>query len=40
MMALQGHKSFVCSEVLNDDRVKTQIPVKEISIDAIRNIFR
>ena len=40
MMALQGHKSFVCSEVLNDDSVKTQIPVKEISIDAIRNIFR
>ena len=44
MMALQGHKSLVCSEVLNDDRVKTQIPVNritdKISILDIKNIFR
>ena len=44
MMALQGHKSIVCSEVLNDDRVKTQIPVKKInskiSILDIKKIFR
>ena len=44
MMALQGHKSIVCSEVLNDDRVKTQIPVNrttaKISILDIKNIFR
>tara|TARA_B110000503_G_scaffold122546_1_gene187238 strand:+ start:7787 stop:9247 length:1461 start_codon:yes stop_codon:yes gene_type:complete len=44
MMALQGHKSIVCSEVLNDDRVKTQIPVNRvsdrISILDIRKIFR
>ncbi len=44
MMALQGHKSIVCSEVLNDERVKTQIPVNrttaKISILDIKNIFR
>jgi hypothetical protein len=41
MMALQGHKASVCAEVLNDERVKYQIPVKyEKSIDAIRKIFR
>jgi SNF2 family DNA or RNA helicase len=44
MMALQGHKSIVCSEVLNDDRVKTQIPVNRtsdrISILDIKKIFR
>ena len=44
MMALQGHKSIVCSEVLNDERVKTQIPVNrtsaKISIMDIKNIFR
>jgi SNF2 family DNA or RNA helicase len=44
MMALQGHKSLVCSEVFNDDRVKTQIPVKrttaKISILDIKKIFR
>ena len=44
MMALQGHKSIVCSEVLNDERVKTQIPVKrvnnKISILDIKKIFR
>ena len=41
MMALQGHKAQVCAEVLNDERVGYQIPVKyEKSIDAIRKIFR
>jgi len=34
----------VCSEVLNDERVKTQIPVNrttaKISIMDIKNIFR
>ncbi len=45
MMALQGHKSVVCSEVLNDERIKTQIPTggrtaKRISILDIKNIFR
>jgi len=44
ILALQGHKSIVCSEVLNDERVKTQIPVNrtsaKISIMDIKNIFR
>jgi SNF2 family DNA or RNA helicase len=44
ILALQGHKSIVCSEVLNDDRVKSQIPVNrttdKISILDIKNIFR
>jgi SNF2 family DNA or RNA helicase len=44
MMALQGHKSVVCSQVLNDERVKTQIPVNrttdKISILDIKKIFR
>jgi len=44
MMALQGHKSLVCSQVLNDERVKTQIPVNritdKISILDIKKIFR
>ena len=44
ILALQGHKSIVCSEVLNDERVKTQIPVKrvnhKISILDIKKIFR
>ena len=44
MMALQGHKSIVCSEVLNDERVRTQIPVNrisaKISILDIKKIFR
>ena len=44
-MALQGHKSVVCSEVLNDERIKNQIPtgdrrVKKISILDIKKIFR
>lgn len=41
MMALQGHKSSVCAEILNDESIGYQIPVKyEKSIDAIRKIFR
>ena len=44
MMALQGHKSVVCSQVLNDERLQTQIPVKrtcdKISILDIKKIFR
>jgi len=41
MMSLQGHKSIICADVLNDKRIEFQIPVKyETSIDAIRNIFR
>ncbi len=44
MMSLQGHKSIVCAEVLNDDRIENQIPVKrvssKISILDIRKIFR
>lgn len=41
MMSLQGHKSVLCADVLNDKRIEFQIPMKqEKSIDAIRNIFR
>lgn len=41
MMSLQGHKSVLCADVLNDRRVELQLPTKqEKSIDAIRNIFR
>jgi SNF2 family DNA or RNA helicase len=44
MMALQGHKSIVCSKVLNDQRIENQIPVKrttaKISILDIRKIFK
>jgi len=44
MMALQGHKSLVCSHVLNDERIQRQIPVKrtceKISILDIKKIFR
>jgi len=44
MMALQGHKSIVCSKVLNDERIEKQIPVKrtteKISILDIKKIFR
>jgi SNF2 family DNA or RNA helicase len=41
MMSLQGHKSVLCAEVLNDKRIEHQIPMKQAkSIDAIRNIFR
>jgi SNF2 family DNA or RNA helicase len=44
ILALQGHKSLVCSKVLNDERVERQIPVKrtseKISILDIKKIFR
>lgn len=41
MMSLQGHKSVLCAEVLNDKRIEFQLPMKQTkSIDAIRNIFR
>ena len=44
MMALQGHKSIVCSRVLNDERIEKQIPVKrttdKISILDIKKIFK
>jgi SNF2 family DNA or RNA helicase len=44
MVALQGHKSVVCAEVLNDKRLEDQIPVKErkstMSILDIKKIFR
>ncbi len=44
MMALQGHKSIVCSKVLNDERIENQIPVSrttdKISILDIRKIFK
>jgi|TARA_B110000977_G_scaffold80864_2_gene108216 SNF2 family DNA or RNA helicase len=44
MMALQGHKSIVCSKVLNDERIEKQIPVKrtteKISILDIKKIFK
>lgn len=44
MMALQGHKSIICSQVLNDERIKDQIPVKKISdkisILDIKKIFK
>lgn len=44
MMALQGHKSIVCSKVLNDDRIEKQIPVNrtsdKISILDIKKIFK
>ena len=44
MMALQGHKSIVCSRVLNDERIEKQIPVnrtsEKISILDIKKIFK
>ena len=44
ILALQGHKSIVCSKVLNDERIERQIPVKrtsdKISILDIKKIFR
>lgn len=44
ILALQGHKSIVCSKVLNDARIENQIPVKrttdKISILDIKKIFR
>jgi SNF2 family DNA or RNA helicase len=44
ILALQGHKSIVCSRVLNDERIEKQIPVNrtsdKISILDIRKIFK
>jgi SNF2 family DNA or RNA helicase len=41
MMSLQGHKSILCADVLNDKRVENQIPIRqEKTMDAIRKIFR
>ena len=40
---LQGHKSSVCAEVLNDQRLLAQIPVnlkKAKTIQTIRKIFQ
>lgn len=42
IMALQGHKSEVCAEVLNDPRLLKQIPTKtkgNITIQAIKKLF-
>jgi SNF2 family DNA or RNA helicase len=46
MMALQGHKSKICSEVLNDPRLAGQIPetarradAGELTIREIKKIF-
>jgi SNF2 family DNA or RNA helicase len=43
IMNLQGHKSIICAEVLNDPRVASQIPTKtrsSMSLSDILNIFR
>ena len=44
ILALQGHKSLVCAEVLNDERMEKQIPVNrttdKISILDIKKIFK
>src|SRR6056300_1670256 len=44
ILALQGHKSIVCSKVLNDERIEKQIPVNrtndKISILDIKKIFK
>ena len=41
IMQLQNHKSIVCSEVLNDERVASQIPVpRKLGIKDIQKIFR
>jgi SNF2 family DNA or RNA helicase len=41
MMALQGHKAVICSEVLNDPRLAKQIPGcrGDLSIREIKKIF-
>jgi SNF2 family DNA or RNA helicase len=40
MMALQGHKSVICSEVLNDPRLAAQIPdSRTVGIREIKKIF-
>lgn len=43
MMELQGHKSIVCSEVLNDPRLLQQVPtksVRNITIQDLKKIFQ
>jgi SNF2 family DNA or RNA helicase len=43
IMNLQGHKSVICAEVLNDPRVAQQIPTKtrsSMTLADILNIFR
>ena len=43
IMNLQGHKSIICAEVLNDPRVAQQIPTKtrsSMTLADILNIFR
>jgi SNF2 family DNA or RNA helicase len=42
IMMLQGHKSKVCAEVLNDDTLLSQIPVtnrKKLKIADLKGIF-
>ena len=45
MMALQGHKALICSEVLNDPRIAGQIPesskkIAGVTIREIKKIFQ
>lgn len=43
IMSLQGHKSTICADVLNDPRLLTQLPTKKTmicSIKAIQDFFR
>jgi hypothetical protein len=43
IMNLQGHKSIICAEVLNDPRITHQIPTKSkssMTLSDILNIFR
>ncbi len=41
MMALQGHKAQICSEVLNDPRIASQLPKsKSLGIREIKKIFQ
>ena len=45
MMALQGHKALICSEVLNDPRIAGQLPectkkIAGVTIREIRKIFQ
>jgi len=42
IMDLQGHKSAVCAEVLNDERLRSQLPTapkKGVTARAVRKIF-
>ena len=42
IVQLQGHKSTVCADVLNDDRLRDQIPIKlstAFTIHDLKNIF-